>query len=401
MSASWVEKYRPKTPEQMVGRDEVTAKLANFIDNFKSQTKKAILLYGPPGCGKTTSIYAIGRQRDLEIIELNASDFRKPDQIESILGAASQQMSLFAKGKLILVDEIDGISGTKDRGGIPALIKMIKKSAFPVICTANDAYHDKLKALRKEVGLIEVEPVKIDEGAALLKKIVEEEKLSFDEAQLASIVRRTGGDLRAAINDLQISAALGSLERDDLDSLSVRETEESMPNAMVRVLKTTDPEIALGAFDKVNVDHNEVMLWMDHNMPQEYTNPKDLVRAYDYLSKANIMDRRIKRWQHWRFLSYIYEYLTAGIAVSKDEKYKTFVQYKPTMRLLRIWQANMKNAKRKSIASKLAAKTHCSSKEAFKHVAYFKAMGKTSQMQKIAQDLDLDEGEIAWLKKSE
>ncbi|RME77343.1 replication factor C large subunit [Candidatus Woesearchaeota archaeon] len=399
MSQAWVEKYVPKTTDQIVGQEEAIKKVSAFIDNYKQQKKKALLLYGPPGCGKTSLAYALSAQKNLELIELNASDFRKPEQIENILGAASKQMSLFAKGKVILVDEIDGISGTKDRGGIPALIKMIKGSAFPVICIANDAYNDKLKTLRKEAELIEMHPIGISQGSKVLEEIARKEQIAFDSTQLQSIMRRSGGDLRAAINDLQISAALGSLERKDMDALSDREHEESLPQALVRVFKTTDPQVALGAFDNVTEDHNEIMLWIDHNLPQEYTKPEDLARAYDYLSRADIMNRRIRRWQHWRFLVYIYAYLSAGIAVSKEEKYRTFTKYKPTMRLLRIWQVNMKNAKRKSIAQKLAEHTHCSSKEAFEHVAYFKAAGNTKLIDQLTQELELDDGEVAWLRK--
>ena len=108
------------------------------------------------------------------------------------------------------------------------------------------------------------------------------------------------------------------------------------------------------------------MLWLDANLPEEYARPEDLARAYDALSKADVFQRRIRRWQHWRFLVYINALLTAGVAVAKDKKYEKFVQYKPTGRLLKIWWANQKSMKKKAIAEKIAHKTHSSKKDILK-----------------------------------
>ena len=173
-----------------------------------------------------------------------------------------------------------------------------------------------------------------------------------------------------------------------------------MPEALIRVFKTTDPKIAIGAFDNVREDLDNQLLWIDQNLPLEYDNPLDLARAYDKLSKADVFKRRIKRWQHWRFLVYINALITAGIAISKDAKYKKFVQYKPTGRLLKLWWAKQKNMKKKAIVSKIAAKTHCSAREVLKDIDYFKIMFKNKQMAgSIIQYLQLEKEEIEWLKK--
>ncbi|MBW2999913.1 replication factor C large subunit, partial [Candidatus Woesearchaeota archaeon] len=141
--------------------------------------------------------------------------------------------------------------------------------------------------------------------------------------------------------------------------------------------------------------------WVDENLPKEYTNPQDLARAYDFISKADVMNRRIKRWQHWRFLVYINAYLSAGIAVSKDEKYKGFVSYTPTTRILKLWQAKMKYMKRTAIASKIAEKTHSSTKRAIKDtLPYLKPIFKNKKLgSQLAEELDLNEEEFDWLKK--
>jgi replication factor C large subunit len=97
-----------------------------------------LVLHGPPGTGKTASVHALARELDLELIEVNASDVRNKASINELLGAALGQQSLFFKGNVILVDEADGLSGTKDRGGLQAVLALVKEARYPVIITANE-----------------------------------------------------------------------------------------------------------------------------------------------------------------------------------------------------------------------------------------------------------------------
>ena len=57
-------------------------------------------------------------------------------------------MSLFNRGKIILIDEVDAISGNEDRGGVQALNKILENTSFPIIMTTNDLNHDKIKELK-------------------------------------------------------------------------------------------------------------------------------------------------------------------------------------------------------------------------------------------------------------
>ena len=137
-------KYKPKKTDEIIGQDIAIKKLKNFVVNFKKQRKNAALIYGPSGVGKTISVHALANELDLEILEVNASDVRNAEQINSLIGSAVGQMSLFSKGKIILVDEIDGLSGTKDRGGLQAIIRLIEKSSFnsfePLYVLLQDGY---------------------------------------------------------------------------------------------------------------------------------------------------------------------------------------------------------------------------------------------------------------------
>ena len=403
MALHWIKKYEPKEEGDIVGQDFAVKEINDFIKNFSRQKKKALLLHGPSGSGKTCSAYAIGSKYNFEIFEVNASDFRNKEQINLKLGSALKQQSLFAKGKIILVDEIDGLSGTKDRGGIGEITKLIEKPAFPVILTASDPWNNKLSKVRTRSNMIKFEERDYRDVFKVLKGICEKEKVKFDDTALKGLARRSAGDLRAAINDLQsLVEEKKSLTREDLDLLSERNRIEAMPYALVKVLKNSDLSIALHAFDNVREDFDEQFLWVDENLPKEYTNPEDLARAYDSMSMADVFKGRIRRWQHWRFLVYVNSFLTAGIAAAKSQKYPGMAKYKPTTRILKLWKAKMKYAKRKEIAQKIAEHTHSSKKRVIQDtLPYIREIVRNSKKlgEQIAEELGLEKDEIAWLKK--
>src|SRR3990167_6178972 len=236
----------------------------------------------------------------------------------------------------------------------------------------------------------------------ILKKICENEKIKHEDVVLKNFSRRSGGDARAAINDLQtLTQAKKELTKESLEELADRNKTDNIMTALNKIFKTTDLKIAVSAFDNVEEDLNEQLLWIDENLPKEYTKPEDLAKAYDMLSKADVFSRRIRRWQHYRFLIYINALVTAGIASAKNEKYKEFIQYKPTGRILKLWWAKQKAARKKAIAQKIASKTHSSAKEIIKStMPYIPVLFSNKEMAKhLSRELDLDAEEIEWLKK--
>ncbi len=397
------DKYAPKKPSEIAGQGDNLALLHAFVQGYKRQKKKAALLFGPSGTGKTSAAYAIGRQLNLEIVEVNASDFRNADGINTILGGAMKQQSLFSMGKLILVDEIDGLAGNQDRGGIQAMVKLLENSAFPVILTATNPYDNKLSPLRSKSMMLEFSALDTNSISGILKGICTHEGIPYDEHSLAMLARRAGGDARAAINNLHvISIVAGGVTKEAVEELGDRDKTESIITALQKIFKTTSASIALSAFDMVDEDANEQLLWLDENLPKEYTKTADLARAYDALSKADIFSRRIRRWQHWRFLVYVHALLSGGVAVAKDQKNPQFVEYKPTGRILKLWWAKQKSMKKKAIAAKIAAKTHSSVKDiitsTMPYMLYAFKQSKDFQ-QNFIHEFDLDEEEVEWMRK--
>lgn len=402
MSDIWIRKYAPSNGSEVHGQSEGVEKLRNYIKNH-SRGSKATFLHGGNGSGKTSAVVALANELDLELVELNASDTRNAAAITQLLGGAINQASLFGGGKIVLIDEIDGASGTKDRGGLATIVKMISKSAYPIVVVAADATNRKFKALRKECNVVEFEKLDVDSVFVILKNIADKEKVEYDERALKQLARISGGDARAAINDLQTISYLGKkITVEDVNELGERNTTNKIEDALQRVFKTTNAGIALRAYDEIAEDLDKIFLWVEENLPKEYLEPEALSRAFDNLSLADVFFGRIRRWQYYRFYVYCYNLLSAGIAIAKDKKNDKKIKYVESSRILKIWIYNNANAKKKSIAAKVAQNTHCGSYVAFHStVPYLQSIFKNDKKQVIAisDELDLSDDEVDWLKR--
>ena len=125
------EKYKPKKLDDMIGNEEVLSKVKKWILNWiNGEHKKPLLVYGPPGIGKTSIAYAIKEEFDFGVIELSASDLRDKKRINKVLGGATLSNSLFGNMMLILVDDVD-ITTKNDRGAIPEISRFLKSNEKP------------------------------------------------------------------------------------------------------------------------------------------------------------------------------------------------------------------------------------------------------------------------------
>ena len=335
-------------------------------------------------------VLALAKEAQLELFELNSSDLRNRLSLDEVLKPASIQSSLFKKGKLILMDEADGIT-TSDRGGLPELIALIEKTKFPIIITSNDIWNRKFSLLRQKCKLIILKELNEDLIAGILKEVLKKENKIIDEKSLDLIAKKSKGDVRAALNDLESFLSLGESVPADIDE---REKEESIFESLKKVFQFLPDKETLNVYDKTNMEINEIMLWVEENIPAEY-HGKSLAKAYECLSKADLFKGRIYRQQYWRFLVYQNFFLSAGICSATKLKNIQFKKYNKTTRILKIWLSNQKNAKKKSIVAKYAKFTHMSMKKAMKESFLIPLIIDKKDIQK---KLDLDEKEIQYLE---
>jgi len=357
------EKHRPKKLEDVKGQDIAITRLRAYLKafNLNQAKKRAILLHGPAGVGKTTLAMALASENNYELFELNASDLRNRKKLDEVLKPSTLQKSLFSKGKIILVDEVDGVTAT-DYGGLPELIALIEKSKFPIVVTANDVWQQKFSLLRRKCELVQLKDLDYIHVLDLLKNIVLKENKEVNEDLLKGIAAKSRGDLRAAINDLQ-SIIHTDAEYVHEDHIHIREKAGDIFNALKSIFKTKTNKDTIETYNNIDMELDKIQLWIEKNIPYEYKG-EALVKAIEYLSKADVFKGRIYRQQHWRFLVYQNFFLSAGISSALPDKVPGFTKYQKPTRILKIWMANRKNAQKKSIAIKYAEFCHISKKRA-------------------------------------
>ncbi len=393
------EKYRPKKFSEIKSQETAIDKLKSFVVGFERgmNKKKAILLHGPAGTGKTTLAHVLAAELGYELFELNSSDLRNRQKLDEVLKPSSLQKSLFAKGKIILVDEVDGVT-TTDYGGLAELVILIERAKFPVVITCNDVWQHKFSLLRNKCELVQIKEIPYLAIVDLIKKVLDLEKKALRPEIIKEIAAKSRGDLRAALNDLHSMIYLD----DSLilqEGIDMREKAQAIFQALNNVFKLRATENTPEVYDNVEMEMDQIKLWVEENIPLEYKGI-ELAKAFESLSRADIFKGRIHRQQHWRFMIYENFFLSAGISAAKGSRISTkYTKYNPPKRILKIWMVNRSNAQKVSIAGKFAELTHTSKKRAMKDFAILSLIIDTNTI----KTLNLGESEVDYLaeKKSE
>lgn len=386
-----IEKYRVNSLEDIKGQDVAVEEVRNFIRTFPS--KRALILNGPVGTGKTSISIALAKENKMELFELNASDLRNRASLESVLKPSLEQKSFFEHSKLILMDEADGIT-TSDRGGLPELIALISKTKFPIIITANDIWQQKFSLLRKCCKIVNLKELKERDIKNILVYVINKENKKVRDDIIDSIAKSAKGDVRAALNDLESVMFLGE---EEIEINSEREKVQDIFNSLKVLFQDKIDDKIIKIFDNSNLNIDEILLWVEENIPFEYSG-KALAKAYESLSIADVFRGRIYKQQHWRFLVYQNFFLSAGVSGATRLKNDKFVSYKRPSRILKIWLSNQKNAKMKSIVEKYANFCHMSKKKAVKD-KFFLPFILTNLSSKNIGKMNLDENDMNYLKE--
>jgi replication factor C large subunit len=362
----WVEKYRPRSVQELVGNQDKFKQLKEWVENW---IKGGLILAGPSGVGKTCGVYAVAKEMGLEVLEMNASDLRTKASISERIGSASMQRSLVAKGKIILVDEIDGVYGTVDRGGVPEIIRILEKSRFPVVFTANDLDKNNLKDLKKVCKRVVLDPATIADSSELLKNILEKEKISAEEGVLEEIARRSGGDLRTAVLNLESVSGNNKISKEDLESIGIKEQLPDIEKVLGLIFRTKNNNLVKQAVWDLNMDPGELRLWVGENIAREYDDPNQIAAAFDAVSRSDVFSGRIIHNQSWGLLKYVSSLMSIGVcAVGESKKERQFLF--PQI-IAKMGRTKFTRAKRDEKAAMYGELLHCSKKRVQEQMGYF------------------------------
>ena len=397
----WAEKYRPASLSDIVGNDAAVKALRQWAQTYGTG-KRAVILYGSPGIGKTSAALALAHDMDWDYIEMNASDQRTKDAINKVAGSASH-MGTFegtVGRRLLILDEADNLHGNSDRGGESAIINVIKNSSQPIILIANDFYALS-KPLRDVAEPIQFRSILSTSIVKALKKICSLEGIKCEPEALMKIAERTN-DLRTAVNDLQ-AAAIGN---DDVTVGDVttgeKDVAESIFKVMGMIFRGNEPQKALQAARDLDESPEDLIAWVAENIGREY-HDDDLERGYDALAKADMFLGRVRRRQNygmWRYASFM---MINGVNRARHSRYGGYAKYSAPTYWQKLGRAKARRNTRDAVAARIGAYCHCSKAEARStYIPMMMAMFEDHDYAVgLSARLKLEENEIAFLLVSE
>ena len=363
----WTVKYRPGTSRDVAGNKTAIEKLREWIDSWSEgrPTKRAALLYGPAGVGKTTVSEALAQERGWDLVEINASDKRSGEILSKIAGLASTQTTLFSKGRLILLDEVDGVNLREDHGAITTILQIIKDTQYPLILTANDPWDSKIRPLREACLQIELKRLGVRDGLPLLKSILSKEGVKTTDDALRFIIDKDRGDIRSILNDIQLlSGRNRTLTMDDVNLLSGRDRTESVFEVLRVIFNSRTVAAARRALSISDLDQEMLFQWIFENAPYQIPKPDELERAISALADADMYFARIRKTQSWHLLSYALDLMTAGVAVAKQTPTSGWVPMKFPQRISSMSRTRMSRDLRKRVGVAIGQKSHVSARRA-------------------------------------
>ena len=365
MNALWADKYAPTSVREILGNGDVVKKLRGWLENWarvhlgpeKSRKKlipsrenpgaKAALISGPPGIGKTTLTTLVAKEMDYDILELNASDARSKNSLQSTLGHALDCPMLHLGGaeaehvmkkRLVIMDEVDGLSGS-DRGGSQELIKLIKDTKVPLICICNDRQSNKVKGLANSCFDLRAKRPMKQAIAKRLVAIASKEGIALEANAAELLAENCGNDIRQCLNALQMWATTCT----DVDEATTARASTKATYAAMQVRLRggieKDAVLRFTAFDGAKMilsDHDRkslyerteaffidfgiasLLIWENYltaatnsvspvknntNSTARKDKIESVLEAADTLSLSDLIERKVRGDQNWNLLT--------------------------------------------------------------------------------------------------
>jgi replication factor C large subunit len=327
----WSDVYRPANIQDMVGNEAARISVIKWLMNWVDGTRP-ILLIGPPGVGKTTLVKALAYQYGYDLIEMNASDTRNRAVLTETIVPILTNRSLIAEKTLLFLDEIDGISGRQDAGGIESLIALIKEPTVPILMASNTK-DSKLKGLAKFCKVVEFDRVHPSLLLLYLNRILELEGKSMRFEDKAVVLKSANGDVRSLLNIAQAkmsgyeSARDLPLEIDIAQAVANFSTANTIVEAK-QILMSVDGRYSDPRFGQSPEDRRKDILYaFFSSLVNSNIESEKMAEALNVISMCDLIVGRAYKNRHWTLLKYLNDILSYALFNALSGQMIKYSQY--------------------------------------------------------------------------
>uniref|UniRef100_A0A672MST4 Replication factor C subunit 1 n=1 Tax=Sinocyclocheilus grahami TaxID=75366 RepID=A0A672MST4_SINGR len=346
-SLLWVDKYRPRSLKSLIGQQgdqscankllrwlqnwhkhHSTAKFGKFGSKDDGSGFKAALLSGPPGVGKTTTAALVCEELGYSYVEMNASCTRSKNSLKEVIAESLNNTSIknFYTGAsqtvsskhVLIMDEVDGMAGNEDRGGIQEMIGLIKQSKIPIICMCNDRNHQKIRSLANYCYDLRFQRPRVEQIKGAIMSIAFKEGLKIPPPALNEVILASNQDIRQVLHNLSMWSAKDKVMTYDQAKADANNAKKDMklgPFDVCRKVFASGEETAhMSLIDKSDLffhDYSLAPLFVQENYLHVRPaaaggNLKNhlvlLSKTADSICDGDLVDKQIRSRQAWSLL---------------------------------------------------------------------------------------------------
>uniref|UniRef100_A0A2K6S7G2 Replication factor C subunit 1 n=1 Tax=Saimiri boliviensis boliviensis TaxID=39432 RepID=A0A2K6S7G2_SAIBB len=331
----WVDKYKPTSLKTIIGQqgDQSCAnKLLRWLRNWhksSSEDKKHGDFTTSFIFVKSNGSFICQQELGYSYVELNASDTRSKNSLKAIVAESLNNTSIkgfYSNGvassvstkHALIMDEVDGMAGNEDRGGIQELIGLIKHTKIPIICMCNDRNHPKIRSLVHYCFDLRFQRPRVEQIKGAMMSIAFKEGLKIPPPAMNEIILGANQDIRQVLHNLSMWCARSkalTYDQAKADSHRAKKDIKMGPFDVARKVFAAGEDTAhMSLVDKSDLffhDYSIAPLFVQEN----YIHVKPvaaggdmkkhlmlLSRAADSICDGDLVDSQIRSKQNWSLL---------------------------------------------------------------------------------------------------
>ncbi|MFC4809051.1 replication-associated recombination protein A [Paenibacillus sp. GCM10023250] len=275
------DRMRPQTIDDYIGQREVVGPGKLLRRAIEGDQVSSILLYGPPGCGKTTLAHIISQRTQGEFVKLNAVDASVKD-VREVIERAKLTKSMYGRKTILFLDEVHRFNASRQDALLPAVEQGI---IVFIGATTENPFHYVNGALLSRSTLFQLEALTREDALEAMRRALADSvkglgfmKLQADEEALQHIASMAGGDIRRALNALELAAVTTPSQPDGTVAITLEVAEESIRKPTIRADESTQYDV-LSAFHKsVRGSSDAALFWFLYAVERLGMDPMTFLR---------------------------------------------------------------------------------------------------------------------------